>query len=43
MASRLLMSRLTVTMYTHDPHTFETLMLMLFIGWNLLLLFDLED
>lgn len=29
--------------YTHDAHTFEALMLMLFIGWNLLLLFDLED
>ncbi len=29
--------------YTHDPHTFLALMLMLFIGWNLLLLFDLED
>jgi hypothetical protein len=29
--------------YTHDSHTFEALMLMLFIGWNLLLLFDLED
>ena len=29
--------------YTHDTHTFAALMLMLFIGWNLLLLFDLED
>jgi hypothetical protein len=29
--------------YTHDAHTFEALMLILFIGWNLLLLFDLED
>jgi hypothetical protein len=29
--------------YTHDAHTFEALMLMLFIGWNLLLLFNLED
>ena len=29
--------------YTHDAHTFLALMLMLFIGWNLLLLFDLED
>jgi len=29
--------------YTHDAHTFLALMLMLFIGWNLLLLFNLED
>jgi len=29
--------------YTHDAHTFVALMLMLFIGWNLLLLFSLED
>jgi hypothetical protein len=29
--------------YTHDPHTFEALMLIIFIGWNLLLLFNLED
>jgi hypothetical protein len=29
--------------YTHDAHTFEALMLMLFVGWNLLLLFNLED
>lgn len=29
--------------YTHDDHTFVALILMLFIGWNLLLLFDLED
>lgn len=29
--------------YTHDAHTFEVLMLTLFIGWNLLLLFNLED
>jgi hypothetical protein len=29
--------------YTHDAHTFEALMLSMFIGWNLLLLFNLED
>lgn len=29
--------------YTHDAHTFFVLMLMLFIGWDLLLLFNLED
>jgi hypothetical protein len=29
--------------YTHDFHTFLALMLMIFIGWNLFLLFDLED
>jgi len=29
--------------YTHDAHAFEALMLILFIGWNLLLLFNLED
>jgi hypothetical protein len=29
--------------YTHDEHTFLALMLVLFIGWNLLLLFNLED
>ncbi len=28
--------------YTHDFHTFLALMLMIFIGWDLLLLFDLE-
>ncbi len=28
--------------YTHDVHTFLALMLMIFIGWDLLLLFDLE-
>ena len=28
--------------YTHNVHTFLALMLMIFIGWNLLLLFDLE-
>jgi hypothetical protein len=28
--------------YTHDFHTFLALMLVMFIGWNLLLLFDLE-
>jgi hypothetical protein len=28
--------------YTHDAHTFLALMLMIFIGWDLLLLFDLE-
>jgi len=29
--------------YTHCAHTFVALMLLMFIGWNLLLLFDLED
>ena len=29
--------------YTHDAHTFLALMLMIFIGWDLLLLFNLED
>jgi len=29
--------------YTHDAHVFVALMLLIFIGWNLLLLFDLED
>ena len=29
--------------YTHDEHTFEALMLLIFIGWNLLLLFNLLD
>ena len=29
--------------YTHNEHAFEALMLMLFIGWNLFLLFNLED
>jgi hypothetical protein len=28
--------------YTHDAHTFFALMLMIFIGWDLLSLFDLE-
>jgi hypothetical protein len=28
--------------YTHNAHAFLALMLMLFIGWNLFLLFDLE-
>jgi len=28
--------------YTHDAHTFLALMLMIFIGWDLLLLFNLE-
>jgi len=29
--------------YTHDEHGFVALMLIIFIGWNLLLLFNLED
>lgn len=29
--------------YTHDGHCFEALMLLIFIFWNLLLLFNLED
>jgi hypothetical protein len=29
--------------YTHDAHSFESLMLMLFIGWNLFALFSLEE
>lgn len=29
--------------YTHDEHSFEALMLLIFIGWNLFLLFNLED
>ena len=29
--------------YTHDGHCFEALMLLTFIFWNLLLLFNLED
>jgi len=29
--------------YTHDAHSFEALMLLIFISWNLLLLFNLED
>jgi hypothetical protein len=29
--------------YTHDAHTFLALMLMIFIGWDLFLLFNLED
>ena len=29
--------------YTHDGHSFESLMLLIFIAWNLLLLFNLED
>jgi len=29
--------------YTHEEHSFEALMLLIFIGWNLLLLFNLED
>ena len=29
--------------YTHDAHAFEALMLSIFIGWNLLLLFNLQD
>ena len=29
--------------YTHYEHAFEALMLSIFIGWNLLLLFNLED
>lgn len=28
--------------YTHDGHTFEAFMLMIFIGWNLFLLFNIE-
>jgi len=31
------------TQYTHDEHSFEALMLLMFIDWNLLLLFNLED
>lgn len=30
-------------LYTHDEHCFEALMLLIFIFWNLLLLFNLED
>jgi hypothetical protein len=29
--------------YTHDEHSFEALMLLIFIGWNLVLLYNLED
>lgn len=29
--------------YTHDGHSFLALMLLIFIFWNLLLLFNLED
>ena len=29
--------------YTHDGHAFEALMLMIFIFWDLFLLFNLED
>ena len=29
--------------YTHEEHAFEALMLLIFIVWNLLLLFNLED
>lgn len=29
--------------YTHNEHSFEALMFLIFIGWNLLLLFNLED
>ncbi len=29
--------------YTHDAHTFLALMLLIFIGWDLLLLFNLEE
>jgi hypothetical protein len=36
------MPRPIVTM-THDEHSFEALMLLIFIGWNLFLLFNLED
>jgi hypothetical protein len=39
------MLRRIVTMYTytHEEHSFEALMLLIFISWNLLLLFNLED
>lgn len=29
--------------YIHDAHAFEALMLMVFIGWDLLVLFGLEE
>jgi hypothetical protein len=29
--------------YTHEEHSFEALMLLIFVCWNLLLLFNLED
>ena len=29
--------------YTHDGHSFSALMLLIFLCWNLLLLFNLED
>jgi len=35
-------TRLNIIVYTHDFHTFLALMLIIFIGWDLLLLFNLE-